>query len=176
MKVTKQDKKEFLEVIQDIETNETVKQLHHFIQHCNTTRYEHCKEVAFFSYLLCKKYGLDYKAAARAGMLHDLFFYDWHNSKKELNLEHCHAIEHPRIALKNAKELFDLTEKEQDIIAKHMWPVTFALPRYKESFIITFVDKYCATKEFIAYMAKKIHFKEMYRFGYVLLSMLIIRF
>ena len=41
----------------------------------------------------------------------------------------------------------DLTEKEQDIILKHMWPVTLILPKYKESFIITFVDKYCAIQE-----------------------------
>lgn len=176
MKVTKQDIKEFKEIIKEMEENETVQKLRDFVQHCNTTRYDHCREVAFYSYLLCKKYGLDYKAAARAGMLHDLFFYDWHDSKKKLNLEHCHAIEHPRIALKNAKSLFLLNKKEQDIIAKHMWPVTFALPRYKESFIITFVDKYCATKESLSYFLEKIHLREMYRFGYVLLSMLIIRF
>ena len=28
-----------------------------------------------------------------------------------------------------------------------MWPVTFGLPRYKETFLITYVDKYFAYAE-----------------------------
>jgi len=32
-----------------------------------------------------------------------------------------------------------------------MWPVTIRFPRYAESYIITLVDKYCATMEVSAY-------------------------
>ena len=28
-----------------------------------------------------------------------------------------------------------------------MWPVTISLPKYKESYILTLVDKYCALNE-----------------------------
>ena len=39
-------------------------------------------------------------------------------------------------------------EIEKDIIAKHMWPLTLRhVPKYKESIIVTMVDKYCSTKE-----------------------------
>lgn len=176
MKITQQDIDEFNDIIQDIEKEEMVQNLHQYIQHCDTTRYEHCRNVAFYSYLLCKKYGLDYVAAARGGMLHDLFLYDWHSPKEETHLKRLHAFEHPRIALKNANKLFNLTVKEKDIIVKHMWPVTISLPRYLESYIITFVDKYCATQESLSYFTKKHKIKEIYRFGYLLLSMLIIRF
>ena len=34
------------------------------------------------------------------------------------------------------------------MIAKHMWPVTRQMPHYKESYAITFVDKYAAILEF----------------------------
>ena len=33
------------------------------------------------------------------------------------------------------------------MIIKHMWPVTPAIPKYKETFIITLVDKYFAVAE-----------------------------
>ena len=86
------------------------------------------------------------------GILHDLFLYDWRNSKKELNLKGYHAFIHPKIALENASRLFKLNEKEKDIILKHMWPVTFfSLPKYKESYIITVTDKLSALKSFYEY-------------------------
>lgn len=39
-----------------------------------------------------------------------------------------------------------------------MWPVTLKLPGYTESYIVTFVDKYCATAEFFSSL--KIKFKK----------------
>ena len=42
---------------------------------------------------------------------------------------------------------FCLNVIEKDIIEKHMWPLTIRLPKYKESFIVSFVDKYCSTAE-----------------------------
>ena len=47
----------------------------------------------------------------------------------------------------NAKKIFNLNKKEKDIILKHMWPVTLAIPRYKETFLMTYVDKYFAYSE-----------------------------
>lgn len=106
-------------------------------------------------------------------MLHDLFLYDWRNSKKELNLNSYHAFIHPKIALENASKLFDLNEKEQDIILKHMWPVTLALPKYKETYIITFTDKYSTLKESFNYYADFLTCKRLFRFSYVFLCLLI---
>ena len=58
-----------------------------------------------------------------------------------------HAFTHGRTAYKQASTFVKLNEKEKDIIVKHMWPVTLALPKYRETFIVTLVDKYFAIAE-----------------------------
>lgn len=165
---------EFYTTIQDLISNETVQKMKQFRQHYDTTTYEHCFYVAYLSYKICKKLRLDYKAAARGGMLHDLFLYDWRSSKKLLNLERSHAFIHPKIALENASKLFTLTNKEKDIIVKHMWPVTIKLPKYPESFIVTFVDKYSALKESFVFYNSFLTKKKLYRYAYIFLSLLIL--
>ena len=80
-------------------------------------------------------------------MLHDFYYYDWRNKKVE-GQKKFHAFRHPSIALKNALDIFELNDKEKDIIKKHMWPLTIKFPSYPESYIVTLVDKYCATIEF----------------------------
>lgn len=165
---------EFHSIISDIITNETVQKMKNFRQHYETSTYEHCFQVAYISYKISKKLGLDYKASARAGMLHDLFLYDWRNSKKLLNLKGFHAFIHPKIALENASKLFNLSKKEKDIIVKHMWPVTLSLPRYPESFLITIVDKYSALQESFLFYNKFLTKKKLYKYAYIFLCLLIL--
>ena len=142
---------EFYQIIEDIITNSMVLELKNHLQHYSTTRFEHCSNVAYYTYKICKKLNLDYVSATRGAMLHDFYFYNWrmkqHDKKKRF-----HAITHPKTALNNAKSEFLLNPKEQDVILKHMWPITLKFPRYLESFIVTWVDKYCATLEFFKYM------------------------
>lgn len=164
--------REFELIIDDLINHETVQKMKNFRQHYDTSCFEHCKMVAYYCYVICKKYHLDYQSATRAAMLHDLFLYDWRT--RQDGRKGFHAFTHPKTALENARKLFVLNDKECDIILKHMWPVTIRLPKYKESFIITFVDKYCALQEsFKAYKAKK-KLQVAYRYAYVFLSMLII--
>ena len=96
------DKKEFFEIIQDIISNETIKQMKNFRQHCNTSCYQHCMQVAYYTYITCKKMKLDYVSATRAAMVHDLFLYDWRKKYRTVELPGLHAFVHPQIALKNA--------------------------------------------------------------------------
>ena len=42
---------------------------------------------------------------------------------------------------------YSLNNIEKDIIEKHMWPLTLRLPKYKESYVVLMVDKYCALFE-----------------------------
>lgn len=145
---------EFNLIIEDIVNNETVKEMKNYRQHYETNCFDHCKNVAYYSYVVCKKFNLDYKAVARAGMLHDLFLYDWrYNDGTRKNL---HAFRHPRIALNNSVKIFDLSKKEQDIILKHMWPLTLIPPRYWESFILSCIDKYCTIKESVEHYRKSL--------------------
>ena len=164
--------KEFIKIINDLINNDTVNEMKKYKQHYDTSTFEHCLNVSYISYKICKKLKLDYKSMARAAMLHDLFLYDWRNSKEELNLDGYHAFVHPKIALKNAKKIFDLNEKEEEIILKHMWPVTIALPKYKETYIITLIDKYSAIQEALEYYKKRIEAKKIYRYAYIFLCLI----
>lgn len=165
----------FFQIIQDITSNETVKQMKNFRQHCDTSCYDHCLHVAYYSYWITKKLGLDYISTARAAMLHDLFLYDWRKRYRDVELPGLHAFVHPKIALRNALEIFDLNVKEQDIIEKHMWPLTITLPKYKESYIVTFMDKYSAIRE--SYLAFQYQLKRnrFYKYAYVFLSLIVFR-
>lgn len=166
--------KEFLNLINDLIENPIVLQMKNFRQHYDTSCYEHCIEVAYWSYLFCKKHHLDYKSVARAALLHDLFLYDWRHSHEDL--QGWHAFVHPKIALQNASKLCILNEKEKDIILKHMWPVTFfQFPKYKESYVITITDKLSALKSFTSYYKSHILKKKFIRYAYVFFAFTIFK-
>lgn len=169
------DKLEFFNIIKDITRHESVRKMRDFRQHYDTSCYEHCLHVAYYSYLIAKKLGLDYVSTARAAMLHDLFLYDWRKKYRDIELSGLHAFVHPKIALKNATKLFDLNAKEQDIIVKHMWPVTISLPRYKETYIVSLMDKYSAVKESYLYFQYHLKRNRVYKYAYIFLSLIIFR-
>ena len=75
---------EFQSIIKDLITNDTVQDMKKYSQHYETNCFDHCYAVAYYCFLICKKYNLDYRSATRAAMLHDLFLYDWHK-KQERN-------------------------------------------------------------------------------------------
>ncbi len=141
----------FYECIRDIIQCSEVKELKEITHHICTTRFQHCLNVSYYSFIICRLFSLDEKAAARAGMLHDLFYYNRkeynsHKSKGQIS----HSQMHSFMAAENAAKLVEINDLERDIIEKHMWPVTRKLPKYRESYVITFVDKYCAILEFLA--------------------------
>ena len=74
-----------------------------------------------------------------------------------------HAWVHPRIAVRNARKLVNLNKKEEDIILKHMWGATIAPPKYKESYIVTMVDKYWAVKEAATPLRNRIKNRKHFR-------------
>ena len=137
--------------ISDLIHNEAVRSMEKFIQHSDITCLEHNIYVSYKSYLICRRLGIDYQSAARGGLLHDFFLYDWHITKPKNGL---HGFTHPYTALENANKFFCLNKIEKDIIEKHMWPLTARLPKYKESFIVLFVDKYCSLMEIIKFGSK----------------------
>lgn len=174
MNITFKENIEFYSIIRDLINNKTVQKMKKYKQHYDTNTYEHCFYVSYISYKICKKLKLDYISTARGAMLHDLFLYDWRNSSKQLNLDGLHAFVHPKIALDNANKLFNLNSKEKDIIVNHMWPITFSLPKYKESYIVTFVDKYSALYESFKYYEHFILKHKMFRYAYLFLCLLIL--
>ena len=167
---------EFNEILDDIISNKKVQQMQNYIQHGEMSCFLHCYYVAYYTYLICKKLKLDYKSATRGAMLHDLFLYDWHTtSPTDVNEKGMHAWAHPRIALKNASEIFNLNEIEKDVIKNHMWPVTTKFPKTKEGFIVSCMDKYSATIETFANCRNKITSSKIYRYSYVFFGLIIFR-
>lgn len=135
--------KEYMAYVGHLIQHPKVQKLADIPHHIHSNRLEHSIHVSYTSYKLAKKFGWDAKSTARGGLLHDLFYYDW----RETKFTKSHAWIHPRIAVRNARKITDLNAKEEDIIIKHMWGATLAPPCYKESFVVTMVDKYWAVKE-----------------------------
>lgn len=135
---------EFWECIDDLFSLEEVQRLEGFFQHCGTTRLQHSLNVSYYSFVLAKHLGGDFRSAARAGMLHDLFWYDWRTEKTP----QLHAFYHPKNALENAEKITELNEIERDAIVKHMFPLC-SFPQYRESYYVTVSDKYSATVEIL---------------------------
>lgn len=135
--------KEFMAYVGQLINHPKLQRMDQIVHHHHSTRLKHSINVAYTSYKIAKKLGWDAKSTARGGLLHDLFYYDWRTTK----FNKGHAWVHPRIALRNARKLTSVNKREEDIIVKHMWGATLAPPRYKESYIVTAVDKYWAVKE-----------------------------
>ena len=108
-----QEDEEYMSCVRDIIENPVFQSMDRYIQHGNTTTKTHCIQVSYLSYCICRKHSLDHVAAARAGLLHDLFLYDWHTAGN-----HIHGFTHPRVAMNNARKYFDLTPQEQNMICK----------------------------------------------------------
>ena len=137
-----ENREDFEEIIADILADPEVLALGDTKHHGNaSSRLDHSLYVSYLSFLCCRRLGLDYVAAARAGLLHDFFFEDKTDGIKRL-------WRHPHIALQNAEGRYTLSDLEKDIIVKHMWPLTRPLPRHRESFVVSMTDKLCAFLEF----------------------------
>ena len=135
---------------QDILKSEEYIRLKSFIQHGNVTVYEHCLHVALCAIKLGRVLGVHCKERelVRGALLHDYFLYDWHNADAPGNIHpKLHGFYHPGIALRNATRDFILSEREKDIIKKHMWPLTINPPRCREAWIVCIADKYSSTLE-----------------------------
>lgn len=145
---------EFQEIIKDIIENPEVQKMKNYKVHGNTTCFAHCYSVSYFCYLACKKRKLDYRSAARAGMLHDFYLYDWRVKESHIR---PHAFTHPMVAYLNARKQFELNWMEKDMILTHMFPVTlFTIPLCYEGWLLTLIDKSCATMEIIDSIKLKI--------------------
>ncbi|WP_297210201.1 HD domain-containing protein [uncultured Flavonifractor sp.] len=121
---------------------QAMRQIHH---HPGVSCYEHCVFVSYTAFRLAEKWGGDRRAAARAGLLHDLYLYD---PKSLPSYRQCFV--HPVAALRNAWALCgELTAAEADGILCHMWPMARHIPRCREAAAVCLADKLCATAELL---------------------------
>lgn len=148
------DRAEFEQIMNELIPNPAVREMLQYNHHSHTSCFRHSMHVSYFNFKICKKLGLDAKAGAKAGLLHDLFLYDWHNKPITFD-DSLHGFSHPYVALRNANKHFKLTDKEKDIIEKHMFPLTPRFPKYKETVVITLTDKFCSVCEVMDRFFKK---------------------
>lgn len=134
---------EFIYIINHILKNEEFKALKN-IEHHGVNRYDHSMKVAYYSYKVSKFLKLDYHKTARAGLLHDFFLSDEDRTTKERIIS---TFVHPKKAVQNSIDHFNIDEKEVDIIKGHMFPVNYHVPKYAESWVVNLVDKTVSLKE-----------------------------
>lgn len=138
--------KSFEYIAEDILANKKFKKIA-FETHHGITRMDHTMRVAKYVYKISKKLNLDYESATRAALLHDFFINEEFGENKGL----IQGVVHPDIALQNAKGEFNLNAIEENAISAHMFPLNSKIPKYKESWILTAVDKVIAIYEMGVY-------------------------
>lgn len=132
----------------DILQSENFRKNRTYIQHGDMTVNDHVLSVARCSialddFLHAKSRR---RELVRGALLHDYFLYDWHKPDKE-HPHRLHGFYHPGTALRNALKEYELTDRERDIIKKHMWPLTVVPPTCREAWIVTTADKWCSLLE-----------------------------
>lgn len=144
----------YLRIVNDILENDEFQKTKS-ITHHGMTRYDHSVRVSYYSYKIAKLLFLDYEDVARAGLLHDFFFTDNQNIRMKTRMYTLYN--HPKFALNNACQNFELSEKEKDIIRSHMFPVNIYVPRYLESWIVDLTDNVVAIFEASNRVKKSVH-------------------
>lgn len=141
-------KEDYLACVEDMLDHPAVQSMRRLPQHAKGfSCFHHSVLVSYWGYRAALALGLDARSAARGGLLHDLYLYDW--TRQRAPGGGWHGMEHPKAALHNAGIFFDLNEKERDIILKHMWPLTPRPYRFWESLVVSCADKLCALAELL---------------------------
>lgn len=140
------DEKRFQAQVAEIADSARVPQMRASVQHGRVSTWTHCVRVARASLCMARalRMPVHERELVRAALLHDYFLYDWHAPDHPAH----HATMHPLYALKNAREDFDLTPREENIIASHMWPLPpTRVPASREAALVCLADKWCSLVE-----------------------------
>ena len=135
-------KAEFEEILEPILRNQRVQMMKKFIQHGNTSTFQHCRSVAETSDRLNERFrlGADRRTLILSAMLHDFYLYDWHSVDDGSHRRH--GFHHARRARDNAVREFGVDRKIQSVIDSHMWPLNpLRIPKSREAWILWVADK-----------------------------------
>lgn len=136
--------REFIQTTGELLESDQVRMMGRWKHHGPISTLDHSLFVAYLSFRAARFLGLDERAAARGGLLHDLYLYD---SKDKSAHPGWQCFDHPRAAARNAEQLTELSDKERNIILSHMWPLGGPLPRSLEAWLVDLVDTICAGLE-----------------------------
>lgn len=147
---------DWLEIVKDILLHKEF-QKRKLFHHHKGNLWEHLTEVSYYSYLMAKTRNADERVCAIAGLLHDFYpkaykysqeLYDENpeyltDVKKKQPIHQMHGFTHAEAAAKNAWKYFPefMNEKIESCIKTHMFPLNITPPKYKEGWIVQYVDK-----------------------------------
>lgn len=141
----------FYKMIYDIIETEEFKKMREYKHHVNGSTYEHSIRVAYLCFRHYQKFQskVNLEELMRGALLHDYFLYDRHDKNRPGYVNGLiHGVTHPQKALENALAAYpDLTENEQDMIARHMFPLTPVPPKTRYGWLVCFYDKVSAVAE-----------------------------
>jgi len=144
--MSKKKTMEFYSIVQDIVNNEEFNKLNNELHH-GITAYAHSLRVAKWTYKVSKALRMkNMKKTTRAALLHDFYL------GEDLDCNGFQKLrEHPKLALQNSMKYYELDNIQQDIIVNHMFPCTLNLPKYKESYLVSTIDKIVSTYEILRF-------------------------
>ncbi len=140
--------KEFYCLIRDIVKTKEFRSMKCCKHHIKGSVYEHSIKVAYLCYKHHKKHGtsIDLGEFVRGALLHDFYLYDWHDM---LPGHRLHIFTHPKYALLNAiKHYPELTGRQQDMIGRHMFPLTLLPPKTRVGWLVCYYDKIAALSDY----------------------------
>lgn len=137
----------FYSLVREIVATDEFKKMKTYKHHIHSNLYEHSLRVAYLCYKhhIKHKMKIDIKEFVQGALLHDYYLYDLHGDGEK---HKRHWFCHPRIALNKALEKYpDLTKKQQDMILRHMFPLTPIPPKTKEGWLVCHYDKVAAIND-----------------------------
>lgn len=137
--------KEYYDIIKGILESEEFQKRKTYKHHGNITVYDHSLKVSQVAYKIAKKFkSMDAKSIAVGGLLHDFYDKPWQDKKEKSPFFKKHGFVHAHEALMNAELYFPeyMNEKIKNMIERHMFPLNKVPPKYREAWLITFVDKW----------------------------------
>lgn len=149
----------FYDLIGDIINSDEFGRMRKYKHHLHGSAYDHSIKVAYLCYRHYQKHRskVDLNELIRGALLHDYFLYDRHDRRNHVN-GLIHGFTHPKRALENAVNAYpDLTETEQDMIKRHMFPLTPIPPKTRCGWLVCFYDKIAAIGEYCGSIYQKLH-------------------
>ena len=153
---------EWFNIVKNILLNEEF-QKRLLFKHHKKSVWDHSVDVSIRAFKYSRKFKTDDRVCAIAGLLHDFYPYAWQYSKelddydkkylsrlsKKESLFKKHGFTHARESYENYLKYFKEYEdkKISDCIIKHMFPLNVIPPKYVESWVVTFVDKFVSIKD-----------------------------
>ena len=135
---------EYYKIVEPILNSTEFQKKREFKHHGDISLYEHSLKVSFKAYMIALKMkDVDPKRVAIGGLLHDFYSEPWPDKQEPFFSKEKHCFLHAHEALINSQECFTeyMDDVVEDIIERHMYPINNIPPKYKESWLITVVDK-----------------------------------